>query len=127
MSAVKIMSLVQASLALGGTAWKRRQGFAIWDATSLVAAVRTAGEEPGGPWQALWLEALTGVRVQGMRDHWPWFSLHLFLYVGQLVPLVVIVMAKSSPRGRRWSSLWCVEDTPPPSPPRPHPTGQLPS
>ncbi|PFH59495.1 hypothetical protein XA68_12255 [Ophiocordyceps unilateralis] len=84
-----LLSLLQAFLAVVGIAWKASQGYALAELPNLARLF-----DPSC-WLSNWLEDLGGVSPASLRDSWPWFSLHLFLYLGQLIPFAAIIEIKS--------------------------------
>lgn len=82
-------SLLQASILLTGIAWKLREGYPILNVPDFS---RLFEREVGVPRLYTWLDLFTGASVESLLNDWPWFSLHLFLYVGQLFPLIIIVI-----------------------------------
>ncbi|KYK60564.1 hypothetical protein DCS_01701 [Drechmeria coniospora] len=81
-----IWLLVQEYVAIVGILWKAREGYPLLELPSLQA------------WWSHkygWVE-LTGVSIDSIQDSWPWFCLHTFLYVGQLIPFTVIVLCEAS-------------------------------
>ncbi|RCI07485.1 hypothetical protein L249_4514 [Ophiocordyceps polyrhachis-furcata BCC 54312] len=79
-----LLSLLQLFVAAVGVAWKLSQGYAPFNLPSL---------------SRLRFEAVS------LRDDWPWFSLHLFLYLGQLIPLAAVVEIKSPLPERRYAAV----------------------
>ncbi|PHH78826.1 hypothetical protein CDD80_6197 [Ophiocordyceps camponoti-rufipedis] len=74
---------------------KLRSGFGLVEVPSPARLL-----EPGS-----WLEDLGGVSVALLWEEWPWFSLHLFLYLGQLIPFAIMLEMTSPLRKLRAVSL----------------------
>ncbi|RDA85073.1 hypothetical protein CP532_3095 [Ophiocordyceps camponoti-leonardi (nom. inval.)] len=88
------LSLLQVFIAAVGVAWKLSQGYALLNLPSLSHLFER------NDCISNWVEALAGVSLVSLRDDWPWFSLHLFLYLGQVIPFAAIVEMKSPLRKR---------------------------
>lgn len=90
---------LQVSIALFGIFWKLKEGYALlfipeftnispldptnFDAHNLIRC----------------LDVLNFMAINSVASDWPYFSLHLFLYLGQLFPLVLIAFLESLLRG----------------------------
>ncbi|RDA95733.1 hypothetical protein CP533_1100 [Ophiocordyceps camponoti-saundersi (nom. inval.)] len=84
-----LLSLLQVSIGAVGVAWKSSQGYALLNFPSLSRLLKPDDSIYN------WLEDLAGISLTSLRDDWPWFSLHLFLYLGQLIPFAAIVEIES--------------------------------
>ncbi|POR31678.1 Uncharacterized protein TPAR_08119 [Tolypocladium paradoxum] len=102
MSSAWLMNLLQVFLAFIGTAWKLKEGYPLVELPPFPRLFEPAHEENGRQWLYMWIEILGGVSMESIMHDWPWFSLHLFLYIGQLIPFVVIIM-NEWPSGRAWT------------------------
>ncbi|KJZ71107.1 hypothetical protein HIM_09526 [Hirsutella minnesotensis 3608] len=102
MSSIEITSLLQLSLAFYGIYWKIKEGYALVEAPDLVHVLKLTSENSARYWPVIWLEVLAGVSFESLQDDWPWFSLHLFLYMGQLIPFVVIIIMVSTMDKKIW-------------------------
>uniref|UniRef100_P9WEE6 Terpene cyclase terS n=1 Tax=Tolypocladium album TaxID=124418 RepID=TERS_TOLAL len=101
MSSAWQMSILQAFFALVGMTWKLKEGYPIFEVLNLPRLVESFRNEGG--WQGLctWVEVFGGISMQSLQHDWPWFSLHLFLYIGQLVPFVILVMNETLAAGAK--------------------------
>ncbi|KHN94003.1 uncharacterized protein MAM_08132 [Metarhizium album ARSEF 1941] len=69
------------------------------DAVGLLWPSDAAGRATSRSDAPSWLEICTGTSAQSLQSNWPWFFLHLVLYIGQLVGFVLIVLHETLPRG----------------------------
>jgi hypothetical protein len=102
MSSIQLINL-QVLIALIGMVWKLKEGYPLAEVPDFLRLFKSVHRESGYQWLYIWLEILGGISIESMMDDWPWFSLHLFLYISQLIPFIVIII-NESPSGRRaWS------------------------
>ena len=95
MSSTRAITLLQVVIALIGMLWKLKEGYPLLELPDLPRLFESAQAESGYHWLDVLLEVLTGVSMKYIMNCWPWFSLHLFLYIGQLVPFIFILIRES--------------------------------
>lgn len=79
-----LFSLLQVFLGLAGMTWKLSEGYPIMHVHAALDA-------------SSWLEMCTGTSAASFQSNWPWFTLHLVLYAGQLAGFVLIVLHETVP------------------------------
>lgn len=90
---------LQVSIALFGILWKLKEGYALLyipDFTDISPLDPTNFEAHN---LIRCLDVLNFMAMKSVASDWPYFSLHLFLYLGQLFPLVLIALSESLLRG----------------------------
>lgn len=90
---------IQISIALFGIFWKLKEGYGILYMADFmdISPLHPATFEPLNLLRCpdfLWF-----VSTETLASDWPYFALHLFLYLGQLFPLVLIILWESLLRG----------------------------
>lgn len=89
MSFIESFPLLQVFFLLIGITWKLGEGYPILNVPDFG---HLFSKEIGIPRLYAWLEVFAGVSIESLLNDWPWFSLHLFLYVGQLIPFTIIII-----------------------------------
>lgn len=95
MTPIGIVYICQASLAFLGTLWKISEGYALIDTLHRSCLYEILSNTRG--WDIL-LGILGGgsVTAEALVNEWPWFSLHIFLYATQIIPLMFIMVMESA-------------------------------
>jgi hypothetical protein len=86
-----LFSLLQILFGLMGMTWKTREGFPVIDALQSLY-IPGLTDVVLNPKAASLFDICVGTSLQSLCDDWPWFSLHLILYVGQLIGFILIIM-----------------------------------
>lgn len=86
---------LQISIALLGILWKLKEGHALLYIPQLmdISALRPTNLEPQSLIRCP--DVLNFMAMKSVASEWPYFALHLFLYLGQLLPLVLIALWES--------------------------------
>lgn len=90
---------LQISIALLGILWKVQEGYAILYMPDFMelSPLHPATSESYNLFRCL--DFLPFVSTKKLASDWPYFALHLVLYLGQLFPLVLIILWESLLRG----------------------------
>jgi hypothetical protein len=104
MSSARAITLLQVLIAIIGMLWKLKEGYPLLDLPDSSRLFESSQTGSRYLWLHVWLEVLTGISMTSMMDNWPWFSLHLFLYIGQMVPFMFILI-NESPSDKGMSTL----------------------
>jgi len=86
---------LQISIALLGILWKLKEGHTLLYIPQLmdISALRPTNLEPHSVIRCL--DVLNFMAIKSVASDWPYFALHLFLYLGQLLPLALIALWES--------------------------------
>lgn len=86
-------------MALFGILWKLKEGYALLYIPDfkVISPLAPANFEAHNLIRCL--DVLNFMAMKSVASNWPYFSLHLFLYLGQLFPLVLIALSESLLRG----------------------------
>nr|AFO69300.1 IdtS [Epichloe gansuensis] len=90
---------LQVFFCLAGMIWKAREGYPIIDFPRplhfIDSSDATSSYETTSPWFGFRAVA----SMQSIWDNWPWFWLHLMLYIAQLVGLILMILHETVPHG----------------------------
>ncbi|KAH8897624.1 hypothetical protein GQ53DRAFT_884319 [Thozetella sp. PMI_491] len=92
-----LANLLQVLFGVSGVAWKLWEGYPLMNESYLL---RLFSFPPHDVWHEegfSWLKLCTGSSFTALREDWPWFSLHIFLYIGQLAGFIMLILHQTMP------------------------------
>ncbi|KAI1121479.1 hypothetical protein F5Y10DRAFT_288433 [Nemania abortiva] len=93
----RVPKLLQVLAGVAGAAWKFGEGYPMMNEPYLWRLLHFSPHDIWHQEDFSWFELWMGSSFASLKGDWPWFSLHMFLYISQLVGFILLILHHTMP------------------------------